>query len=123
MIMSGNNYVDKAYLALELTKIAYPSDKVHLDSDNLIYTTFQYFLKKLIDIEDFAVIDDYKTKIEQLTTKCSQLEFDNNQLKLSIGTPFRHRINSVKKYINDNGGNMEPDVKTQLLKMLDSIFD
>lgn len=121
--MTGTNYVDKVYLALELTKIAYPSDKVCLDSDNCIYTTFQYFLQKLTDVEDLSVIEEYKTKVEQLTTKCSQLAADNEQLKLTKAGFFKNRIDDIKKYVNDNGGNMEPDVKKQLLTLLDNIFN
>lgn len=119
--MTGNNYVDKVYLALELTKIAY-SDRQSLTSES-IYSTFNYFLKELTNIEDLGIIKDYKNKIERLTKQNKLLSSENQQLKSSCDSSFKTRIDLIKKYINDNGSNMEPDVKKQLLKLLDTIFD
>lgn len=123
--MTGNNYVDKVYLALELTKLKYYplTDNARCYGYGEIYTCFEYFLQRLTDMEDLSVIEEYKTKVEQLTTKCSQLAADNEQLTLTKAGFFKNRIDGIKKYVNDNGGNMEPDVKTQLLKLLDTIFD
>lgn len=121
--MTGNNYVDKVYLALELTKIAYPSDKVCLDSDNRIYITFQYFLQKLTGVDNLLEVEEYKKEIENLKKQYLLLSSENKKLKLSYNINIKSNIISIKKYINDNGGNMEPDVKTQLLKLLDTIFD
>ena len=119
--MTGTNYVDKVYLALELTKIAY-SDRQSLTSEG-IYSTFNYFLKELTNIDDLGIIEDYKNEIERLTKQNKLLSSENQKLKSSCDSSFKTRIDLIKKYINDNGGNMEPSVKIQLLKLLDAIFD
>lgn len=125
MIMSNMNNVDKVYLALELTKLKYYplTDNARCYGYGEIYSCFEYFLQKLTNTEDLSVIEEYKTKVEQLTTKCSQLAADNEQLKLTKAGFFKNRIDDIKKYVNDNGGNMEPDVKKQLLTLLDNIFN
>lgn len=119
--MTGTNYVDKVYLALELTKITY-SDGQGCTTKS-IYSTFNYFLKELTNIEDFAVIDEYKKKIESLEEELTKVRRCYNELKLSSNLNVKSNVISIKKYINDNGSNMEPDVKKQLLKLLDTIFD
>ena len=119
--MSGNNYVDKTYLALELTKIAY-SDRQGCMSES-IYGTFNYFLKELTNIDDLGIIEDYKNEIENLRKQNKLLSSENQKLKLTGNITIKSNIISIKKYINDNGGNMEPDVKKQLLRFLDTIFD
>lgn len=119
--MSSNNYVDKVYLALELTKITY-SDRQACISEG-IYGTFNYFLKELTNIDDLGIIEDYKNEIKNLTEQNKLLSSENKKLNSSCDLNFKTRIDLLKKYINDNGGNMEPDVKKQLLKFLDTIFD
>lgn len=126
--MTNTNYVDKTYLALELTKIAY-SDRQSCTSES-IYSTFNYFLKELTNIDDLGVIEDYKNEIEdykneiECLTKQNKLLSDENQkLKSSCNSRFKTRLDLFKEYVNNNGGNMEPEVKKQLLKLLDTIFD
>lgn len=119
--MSGNNYVDKTYLALELTKIAY-SDRQDRASEG-IYSTFDYFLKELTNIDDLGIIEDYKNEIEDLIKQNKLLSSKNQKLKSSCKSSFKTRIDLIKEYVNNNGGNMEPEVKKQLLKLLDTIFD
>ena len=121
MTMSGNNYVDKTYLALELTKIAY-SDRQDCASEG-IYSTFNYFLKELTNIDDLGIIEDYKNEIERLKQQNKLLSSENQKLKSSCNSYFKTRLDSFKEYVNNNGGNMEPEVKKQLLKLLDTIFD
>ena len=119
--MSGNNYVDKVYLALELTKITY-SDGQGCTSKN-IYSTFNYFLKELTNIDNLGIIEDYKNEIERLKQQNKLLSSENQKLKSSCNSCFKTRLDPFKEYVNNNGGNMEPEVKKQLLKLLDTIFD
>ena len=119
--MTNTNYVDKTYLALELTKIAY-SDKQDCRSEG-IYGTFNYFLKELTNIDDLGIIEDYKNEIERLKQQNKLLSSENQKLKSSCDSSFKTHIDLIKEYVNNNGGNMEPDVKKQLLKLLDTIFD
>lgn len=123
--MTGNNYVDKVYLALELTKLKYYplTDNARCYGYGEIYTCFEYFLQKLTNIEDLSIVEEYKKEIENLKKQYLLLSSENQQLQSSCNSSFTPRINAIKKYINDNGGNMEPNVKTQLLKLLDTIFD
>ena len=118
--MTNTNYVDKTYLALELTKIAY-SDRQSCTSES-IYSTFNYFLKELTNIDDLGIIKDYKNEIECLTKQNKLLSDENQKLKSSRNSSFKTHIDLIKEYVNNNGGNMEPDVKKQLLKLLDTIF-
>lgn len=119
--MTGNNYVDKVYLALELTKLSCSNRSSIIDTD--IYKTFTYFLCKLTSVEDLGIIEDYKNEIECLRKQNKLLSSENQKLKSSCNSSFKTRIDLLKEYINDNGGNMEPDVKKQLLRFLDTIFD
>lgn len=119
--MNGTNYVDKVYLALELTKLSCSNRSIIIDKD--IYKTFTYFLCKLMSVDNFAVIDEYKKKIESLEEELTKVRKCYNELKLSSNSNVKSNVISIKKYINDNGSNMEPDIKIQLLKLLDSIFD
>lgn len=118
--MSSNNYVDKVYLALELTKIAYGGTE---GTNADVYNSFEYFLKELTHIDDMDVIEDYKNEIKNLTEQNELLLSENQKLKSSCYSNLKSRIDLLKKYINDNGGNMEPIVKKQLLRFLDTIFD
>lgn len=119
--MSSNSYVDKVYLALELTKIAYSNGQGCISE--CIYDTFNYFLKELTNIDDLGIIEDYKNEIKNLTEQNKLLSSENQKLILTGNINIKSNIISIKKYINDNGGNMEPDVKKQLLRFLDTIFD
>ena len=119
--MTNSNYVDKTYLALELTKIAY-SDRQGCTSEG-IYSTFNYFLKELTNIDDLGIIEDYKNEIERLKQQNKLLSSENQKLKSSCNSCFKTRLDPFKEYVNNNGGNMEPEVKKQLLKLLDTIFD
>lgn len=121
MTMSGNNYVDKTYLALELTKLL--CSNTSNITDARIYKTFTYFLQKLTNIDDLGIIEDYKNEIEHLTKQNKLLSSENQKLKSSCNSSFKTRIDLIKEYVNNNGENMEPDVKKQLLKLLDTIFD
>lgn len=119
--MTNTNYVDKTYLALELTKIVY-SDRQSCTSEG-IYGTFNYFLKELTNIDDLGIIEDYKNEIECLRKQNKLLSSENQKLKSSCNSSFKTRIDLIKEYVSNNGGNMEPEVKKQLLKLLDAIFD
>lgn len=119
--MTNTNYVDKTYLALELTKIAY-SDRQGCMPES-IYSTFNYFLKELTNIDDLGIIEDYKNEIEHLRKQNKLLSSENQKLKSSYNSYFKTRLDSFKEYVNNNGGNMEPEVKKQLLRFLDTIFD
>lgn len=126
--MTGTNYVDKTYLALELTKIVY-SDRQSCTSEG-IYGTFNYFLKELTNIDNLGIIEDYKNEIEDYKNEIENLRkqnkllsSENQKLKSSCKSSFKTRIDLIKEYVNVNGGNMEPEVKKQLLKLLDTIFD
>ena len=126
--MTNTNYVDKTYLALELTKIAY-SDRQSCMSES-IYSTFNYFLKELTNIDDLGIIEDYKNEIEDYKNEIEDLikqnkllSSENQKLKSSCKSSFKTRLDLFKEYVNNNGGNMEPEVKKQLLKLLDTIFD
>lgn len=118
--MSSNNYVDKVYLALELTKIAYGGTE---GTNAGVYNSFEYFLKELTNIDDLGIIEDYKNEIENLIKQNKLLSSENQKLKSSCKSSFKTRVDLIKEYVSNNGGNMEPEVKKQLLKLLDTIFD
>ena len=118
--MSSNNYIDKVYLALELTKITYGGTE---GTSTGVYNSFNYFLKELTNIDDLGIIEDYKNEIERLKQQNKLLSSENQKLKSSCNSYFKTRLDSFKEYVNNNGGNMEPKVKKQLLKLLDTIFD
>lgn len=119
--MTNNNYVDKTYLALELTKLLCSNTSIM--TAVRIYKTFNYFLKELTNIDDLGIIEDYKNEIEHLRKQNKLLSSENQKLKSSCNSYFKTRLDSFKEYVNNNGGNMEPEVKKQLLKLLDAIFD
>lgn len=118
--MNTNN-VDKVYLALELTKLTY-SDRQNYKSSS-VYGTYEYFLKKLTNIDDIVVVDDYKEEIEDLKKKLDKVTQEYRELKSSCNSSVKTHVDLIKEYVNVNGGNMEPDVKKQLLRLLDTIFD
>lgn len=119
--MTNTNYVDKTYLALELTKLLCSNASIMTDAR--IYKTFNYFLKELTNIDDLGIIEDYKNEIEHLRKQNKLLSSENQKLKSSCKSSFKTRIDLIKEYVSNNGGNMEPEVKKQLLKLLDTIFD
>ena len=123
MIMNNTsniNNVDKVYLALELTKLTYSNTQNHTSSN--IYYTFDYFLKNLNDIDDIIIIDEYKKEIENLEKQNKLLHEENQRLR-QPDAYLKNSLNLIKEYINNNGENMEPEVKVQLLKLLDNMFD
>ena len=117
---SNINNVDKVYLALELTKLMYSNTQNNVSSS--IYDTFDYFLKNLNDIDDIIIIDEYKKEIENLEKQNKMLHEENQRLR-QPDAYLKNSLNLIKEYIINNGGNMEPEVKVQLLKLLDNIFD
>ena len=117
---SNINNVDKVYLALELTKLTYSNTQNHTSSS--IYYTFDYFLKNLNDIDDITIMDEYKKEIENLEKQNKMLHEENQRLR-QPDKHLKNSLNLIKEYINKNGGNMEPEVKVQLLKLLDNMFD
>lgn len=123
--MAGNNFVDKVYLALELTKLKYYplTDNARCYGYGEIYTCFEYFLQKLNNIDNIAMIVDYEKKIESLEEELTKLKQENLNYQIGDYKKFGDKVKELSFVINSNGGNMEPDVKTQLLKLLDTIFD
>lgn len=120
-MVNNINNVDKVYLALELTKLMYSNTQNNVSSSS-IYYTFDYFLKNLNDIDDITIMDEYKKEIENLEKQNKMLHEENQRLR----QPDAYLKNSLKliiEYINKNGENMEPEVKVQLLKLLDNMFD
>lgn len=118
---SNINNVDKVYLALELTKLMYSNTQNNVSSSS-IYYTFDYFLKNLNNIDDIMIIDEYKKEIENLKKQNKMLHEENQRLR-QPDKHLKNSLNSIKEYIINNGENMEPEVKVQLLKLLDNIFD
>ena len=80
--MSDNNYVDKTYLALELTKLS--CSNTSNITDARIYKTFTYFLQKLTNIDDLGIIEDYKNEIENLRKQNKLLSSQNQDIKLVL---------------------------------------
>lgn len=118
---SNINNVDKVYLALELTKLMYSNTQNNVSSSS-IYDTFDYFLKNLNNIDDIMIMDEYKKEIENLEKQNKMLHEENQRLR-QPDAYLKNSLNLIKEYIINNGGNMEPEVKVQLLKLLDNIFD
>lgn len=106
---------DKQYLALELTKISYPPIKdLFCTSDETILKTYEYFLKELTNtLEEIDTIHSIKSELARLQKENDRLKRDNQD----ILKPFCEQL---KKALDENVGDMEPRVYTQLFGIIQS---
>lgn len=115
--MDNENIVDKVYLALELTKIKY--DNVYDKDLTEICDTFEYYISRLTKIEDLGEIKKIKDENKTLKVLYDDLKakYDIKEV-VSIKTMI-NSLDDIKTMINNNSGDMEALVKTQLINYID----
>lgn len=110
-----NDTQDKQYIALELTKIMYPSremSKALSPSEDCVYDTYEKYLKRLTStIDTIDTIDALKTEIERLQKENERLKTNN----LDIIRPF---ANDIMNVLNGAKGDMEPYVYGSLVNII-----
>lgn len=109
--MENTNIVDKIYLALELTKLKFTNTKPSDNSD--IYTSFEYFLKRLTGIEDLSIIDKLKDENNTLHTL-----YEDLKEKVKSNTIKKQKINDLLSIVESNKGDMEPRIYNLLVTNL-----
>ena len=113
MILS-NNYVDKVYLALELTKLSCNSSESF--SNKAVSSAFRYFIKDLTGIDNFNDLEYKDAEIEKLRKQNSALKENSKH------TICEKDIKDLIAYINSHGGDMEYEVKKSLLSMVEGLI-
>lgn len=109
--MENTNIVDKIYLALELTKLKFNNTKPSDKSE--IYTSFEYFLKRLTGIEDLSIVDKLKDENNTLHTL-----YEDLKEKVKNDTIKKQKINDLLSIVESNKGDMEPRVYDLLVTNL-----
>lgn len=103
--MNNNvNYIESAYIALELTK---------LNDDNAV-DKYLDNLSKLTGIENLSYVDNLVEQNEKLKQKYNDLL---NEKKYSIG--YDDLINLIDYVKKQSGLNMEPDVAEIIISELE----
>lgn len=115
-----NNVVDKVYLALELTKLCInPNENSDMKE---VASTFRYFIKDLTGINNFENLDNKNREIAELRRQCEILQEDLNNHEKEARAYYKQRLDRIINYINQHGGDMECNVKVDMLEMLDDLF-
>lgn len=107
--MDKNNYVEKTYLALELTKLTDCRDP------HEIYKHFQYFIKQLTGIENLQDMSELQTNYKMLEAMYDEL-YDSTEVV--VRDKVFEKFNKAIKYLDEQKGNMEPYVYDTLHSML-----
>lgn len=111
----GDKFIDKTYLALELTKI--DSEKHEYSSHDLM-TTYNYYLTQLCEIDNIAMIDDLKKENEDLKNVIEQLRCKLSEEK-EIGMT-KQECEALLEFIEQNKINMEPVVSQSLFSFINN---
>ena len=109
--MENTNIIDKFYLALELTKLKF-NNTTNSDKSE-IYTSFEYFLKRLTGIEDLSIIDKLKDENDTLHAL-----YEDLKEKVKNDTIKEKKINDLLNIIESNRGDMESRVYNLLVTNL-----
>lgn len=106
----NNDVQDKQFLALELTKIAYPP-RLETSGARLeeIYKAYEYFLKQTTEITDeIETVIALKSEVERLQKENERLKTDNQAV-------LKPLITDITTIANGCRGDMEPYVYEALL--------
>lgn len=104
----NNSYMDKVYLALELTKLSDANDP------ETIHQYFDYHLQELLNIDDYGTIEELKEINQKLSFEIESL---NDKIKNDNGLN-KNSKNTLIKIIKENEINMEPFVYDSLMNIL-----
>jgi len=109
----NNELQDKQYLALELTKIAYPPIlETYGTACDKIYKSYEYFLKQTMEItDDIETVATLKNEINKLQRENKRLELINQDNL----TPF---ANDVMNVLVGAKGDMEPYVYDSIVNIV-----
>lgn len=105
-----NDIVDKAYLALELTKLSCSAN-----SNEEILEDYNYFLKGLTGIENIGEFKELEEKLHNIKQEYSYLE-SRFEEKLQYEIDKKHR--KALTYLEEVKSDMEPYVYDQLKILL-----
>lgn len=107
-----NDQQDKQYLALELTRIAYPPTLETCGAKlEEIYKAYEYFLKQTMEMTDeIETVTSLKTEVERLRKENEKLKSNNRD----ILEPF---VSYLIEVLDNHRGNMEPYVYNQLVQI------
>lgn len=106
----NNDIKDKQFLALELTKIAYPSNAETLDiDDETIYKSYEYYLSQLT-----GLIDSVNT-VSSLKNEVVRLQNENAALKRNNLEMLEPLIADITSVVNNCRGDMEQYVYDAIL--------
>lgn len=108
--MNRNEIVDKAYLALELTKLSCSTC-----SNKEILENYNYFLKGLTGIENIGLYKDLEKDYDTLKNDYKLLKQNFN---IEITNTFNLKHGKVLTYLEEVKGDMEPYVYNQLKDLL-----
>lgn len=115
--MENENIVDKIYLALELTKIKY--NNVSDEKSDKIYNSFEYFVKRLTEIEDLSEIKKIKDENKTLKVLYEDMKVKYNEKEVVSVKHMIDCLDEIKTMINNNSGNMESFVRSALINYID----
>lgn len=115
--MENENIVDKIYLALELTKIKY--NNVSDEKSDKIYNSFEYFVKRLTEIEDLSEIKKIKDENKTLKVLYEDMKVKYNEKEVVSIKHMIDCLDEIKTMINNNSGNMESFVRSALINYID----
>lgn len=106
-----NEIQDKQYLALELVKLAYPSNSVW--DDDMIFNSYQKQLERLTGLtQDLEIMKSLQEEIERLQGLIRiQAEKTENPLE-------DLKLYRVKQIIDDGKGDMEPYIYDAIIKVI-----
>lgn len=103
-----NDIQDKQYLALELVKLAYPSNSVW--GDNEIFNSYKKQLERLTGLtQDLETMKSLQEEIERLQ---GLLRIANDTSRESV------KLNRLKTILNEAKGEMEPYVYDTLMRVI-----
>lgn len=118
--MENENVVDKFYLALELTKIKYNGTSDVLTY--MIYDSFEFFVKELTKIEDLSEIKKIKDENKTLKVLYEDLKAKYDIKEVVPTKTMINTLDEIKTMINNNGGDMEPFVRSALVNYINCVI-
>lgn len=108
-----NDIQDKQYIALELTKIAYPPIlQSYGTSVQDIYKSYEYFLKQTMEItDDIETISSLKNEINKLRIENERFNADNQVVVKRLCEDIMNVLVGAK-------GDMEPYVYSSISNII-----
>lgn len=110
-----NDIQDKQYIALELTKIAYPPIlQSYGTSVQDIYKSYEYFLKQTMEITDsIETVSSLKNEINKLRIENERFKADNQAIVKRLCEDIMSVLVAAK-------GDMEPYVYSSISNIIKS---